>query len=212
MATGQTKVYKVGMTPSSRHALANAIPHHTLQAALPAPAKFLMWPSKMDVWGNDQFVDCVTAEEAFAKATAAPKVFLSDKIIEGWAKEHGVLGGGILHDVLVAMEKSGFKTSDAIYNNGPAHTVDWKNPERLHQAISSSGPVKIGVAAAQFLLKDRGIYGVVTGEESGWAMYQLRQDEDYDHCVSLCGYGHIEFPRDCARPTELLKPCCAEEG
>ena len=58
-----------GAIPTPRHELAAASPHKP-DASVVVPAAFLMWPTKTAMWGNDIFGDCVTVEEAFAKATA----------------------------------------------------------------------------------------------------------------------------------------------
>jgi hypothetical protein len=61
-----------GASPSPRHVLAAAMPH-ILDTTVSVPPSFLMWPIKMSSWNNYSYGDCVSAEEAFAKATAAPR-------------------------------------------------------------------------------------------------------------------------------------------
>ena len=44
-------------------------------------------PAKISMWGNDVHGDCVTAEEAFAKACNNPEIFISDAEVIAWATE-----------------------------------------------------------------------------------------------------------------------------
>ena len=56
---------KRGATPSPRSTLAAAAPYLAL---IGAPPNLIMKPQRISMWGNDVHGDCVTAEEAFAKA------------------------------------------------------------------------------------------------------------------------------------------------
>jgi hypothetical protein len=60
------------------------------------------------MWGNDVHGDCVTAEEAFAKACHSPEIFIGDQVVIQWATQHGVLEGANLHEVLQWMQTGGF--------------------------------------------------------------------------------------------------------
>jgi hypothetical protein len=57
------------------------------------------------------------------------------------------------------------------------------------QSAISQGPVKIGIAAEQLqavcLAKGAG--------KSGWFATGFKEDQNLDHCVSLCGYGTISW-------------------
>ena len=64
----------------------------------------------------------------------------------------------------------------------------WTNAAILQSAISSHGPVKIGVGAADF---QTNADGSVTPGTSGWVMYNYPKNQPEDHCVSLCGYGTL---------------------
>ena len=57
----------------------------------PSPQSFLMWPVQMSSWNNYTYGDCVSAEEAFAKATAAPQIFIPEATVVAWATTHGYL-------------------------------------------------------------------------------------------------------------------------
>jgi hypothetical protein len=64
---------KRGAIPSPRSTLAAATPH---VATIGLPANFMMKPQRISMWGNDVHGDCVTAEEAFAKACHQPEIFI----------------------------------------------------------------------------------------------------------------------------------------
>ncbi len=72
-----------------------------------APPNFITVPRRISMWGNDVHGDCVTAEEAFAKAFNDPEVFLSDNEVITWATSHGVLEGANLVEVLQWMQSGG---------------------------------------------------------------------------------------------------------
>jgi hypothetical protein len=96
MATTPTRSVKRGAFPSPRSALAAAIPY----VAVATPLNFIIIPKQISMWGNDVNGDCVTAEEAFAKACNNPEIFISDSEVITWATDHGVLEGGTLVQVL----------------------------------------------------------------------------------------------------------------
>jgi len=175
---------KRGAIPSPRHELAAAMPHVALAHV---PAHHLFFPKKLSIWHNDAHGDCVTAEEAFAKACHKPEIFISDAEVEKWAKAHGVYEGAVLINVLKAMQKEGFSQSDHSYDDGHASTVDWTNPAVLKSALYH-GPVKIGVAADQLETTCR-----AHNFKTGWFASGYTQDNNEDHCVSLCGYGTISW-------------------
>ncbi|MFC6704584.1 peptidoglycan-binding domain-containing protein [Flexivirga alba] len=178
-------------TPPARMRGAIPTPRHVLAAArafappVSAPLQFLTVPSRISMWGNDVHGDCVTAEEAFAKACHNPEIFITDAEAISWATAHGVLEGAYLPDVLNWMQHDGFRQNGSVYDDGPQATVDWTNPSALHAAIAQ-GPVKLGVAADQL---DNA--WLSTGGTSGWFGTGFHADPNEDHCVSLCGYGSI---------------------
>src|ERR1700750_866293 len=92
---------KRGAIPTPPNVLAAAVPHVAL---IGAPPTFPMKTAKISMWGNDVNGDCVTAEEAFAKACNNPEIFISDDDVIGWATNHGVLDGAYLADVLTWMQ------------------------------------------------------------------------------------------------------------
>jgi hypothetical protein len=173
---------KRGAIPSPRSELAAAAPHSVIGAT---PAKFLVKPAKISFWHNDQYGDCVTAEEAFAKACHKPEIFINDETVFAWASAHGVLNGAVLVTVLKDMICDGFKQDKHTYDDGNHFSVDWTNASILENAISH-GPVKLGVAANQ-------LDNVVTPGKNGWFATGFNRDQAEDHCVSLCGYGTMNW-------------------
>lgn len=170
-----------GARPSPRHRLAAARPH---VATTVTPARWLWLPTQLSMWLNDVDGDCCTAEEAFAKATHSPEIFITDATVREWASKNGVLNGADLTQVLDLMQRGGFAQGGSTYDDGPFTSVDWTNSAVLQNAISI-GPVKIGVAADQ--LQNT----VPNPPVNGWYANNFKHDANEDHCVSLCGYGPI---------------------
>lgn len=171
-----------GAFPSPRHRLAAATPH----VAVPdVPPQFLWLPTQISFWGNDANGDCTVAEEAFAKiATGNP--FIPDDEVIAWARANGAINGDTLIDVLDKMQTGGFVLDGKTYDDGPPSSVDWTNDAILRSAISQ-GPVKIGVASDQ-------LENVVPDPPAnGWLATGFHEDQNLDHCVSLCGYGDIAW-------------------
>lgn len=172
---------KRGATPSPRHELAAAIP---FEMAEYTPLNTIYIPNRMSFWGNDKYGDCVTAEEAFAKVCIWPNYYFADDSVIRWAADHNYLNGANISRVLQTMQTDGFKGNNGQYNDGRYYSVNYMSPESMRNAISQ-GPVKIGVAAKQF--------SSVTPGRNGWFLTNLMYDTNYDHCVSLCGYGSISW-------------------
>ena len=175
---------KRGALPSPQSVIRAATPH---AVRVGAPPNFINLPARISMWGNDVHGDCVTAEEAFAKATNNPEIFIDDSDVIAWATRHGVLEGAVISQVLDWMRNDGFPQGGKLCNDGPNFSVDWSNAAVLRSAIAT-GPVKIGVAADQ--LEDVWSTG---GRKSGWFGVGFHADPNEDHCVSLCGYGSIAW-------------------
>lgn len=175
-----------GAIPTPRHVLARSMPLLMESRALPPPT-FLIAPAKLSMWGNDVHGDCVTAEEAFAKACHNQEIFIPETDAVAWATRHGVLEGAYLYKVLDWMVTDGFQEAGLVYDDGPRSSVDWTDRNLLTSAISE-GPVKIGVAADQLETAWR-----QSGGHNGWFASGFTQDNNEDHCVSLCGYGPLQW-------------------
>lgn len=171
-----------GAIPSPRHELAAAMPH----AALPSvPATRLYLPKRLSVWHNDLHGDCVTAEEAFAKACHNPEIFITDSEVKQWATAHGWYEGANLIDVLRAMQTKGFRQKSQTFDDGAPSSVNWTDAAIMRSAIYH-GPVKIGIAADQLQEACQ-----ANGFKNGWFATGFSRDHNEDHCVSVCGYGPI---------------------
>lgn len=172
-----------GAVPSPRHELAGARPYEAVGST---PPTCLYLPRELSFWGNSTYGDCVTAEEAFAKACHTPEIFITESEAVTWARDHGFLNGAVLIDVLRAMTSDGFRQNGHTFDDGPAISVNWTNGPLLQNAIAQ-GPVKIGIAADQLDT----VYSA--HPSNGWFATGFHPDHQEDHCVSLCGYGSVAW-------------------
>ena len=101
---------KRGAIPANRHALAAAAPYSAERVE--APPTYIVIPRQLSFWGNYNYGDCVTAEEAFAKACSNPEIFISEDDAIAWATRHGVLNGAYLTTVMTWMETDGFPSGE----------------------------------------------------------------------------------------------------
>jgi len=173
-----------GGIATPRYRLAAAHPHHVIGSTPPNHIKI---PHKLSFWGNDVYGDCVTAEEAFAKACHDREIFIPNQEAIDWATNHGYLNGAYLINVLDTMLTDGFPKHHHKYDDGNPYAVDWTNAALLENAILH-GPVKLGIAADQL---DTAYWS--TGGKSGWFAVGFVPDSAEDHCVSLCGYGTMDW-------------------
>ena len=178
---------KRGAIPTPRHVLGAAKPYFARVGAPAAPPNFIVTPKQLSMWGNDVHGNCVTAEEAFAKACNNPEIFISDDDVIAWATRHGVLEGAYLYQVMTWMEDGGFPDGSFTYDDGSYSSVDWTNAGTLQSAISQ-GPVKLGIAADQLDATWQSTNG-----RSGWFATGYHDDTNEDHCTALCGYGSISW-------------------
>jgi hypothetical protein len=175
-----------GAKPTPRHKLAASVPFVPMRPLL-VPAQFAVVPKTLSYWLNNQYGDCVTAEEAFAKAAwsvqnGLTELFVPDSEVQRWASSGGFLDGAVLTDVMDAMVKAGFQVNGQTYDDGPYNSVDYSN-EAVLQAALATGPVKIGI--------DSTALPSSAGNEMGWFAVggSPGQYQNEDHCVGLCGYG-----------------------
>jgi hypothetical protein len=176
-------VPKRGALPTPRSVLAAATPY-VADARLGAPAEYIVIPPQLSMWGNDVHGDCVTAEEAFAKACYQPEIFITDGEVINWATRHGVLEGAYINQVLDWMVNDGFHQDGQIYDDGGKLSVNWTNTSILKDAISQ-GPVKLGIAADQI--------ETAYQRHNGWFATGFHADANEDHSVALCGYGSMSW-------------------
>ena len=177
-----------GAVATPRHVLARATPFRPRPGA---PAEMAIVPTVLHYWGNNVYGDCVSAEEAYAKAAYSVQCGLSELVVptsevESWASQHGVLNGAGLTQVMDAMAQDGFVVGGVTYNDGPYTSVDYSNEAALQSAIAQ-GPVKIGI--------DANALPSGAGNQQGWYATggTPGQFSNEDHCVSLTGYGSATY-------------------
>ena len=183
MSTAHNPVRKfpTGARRSPLHVIHAATPHRVLKTP---PAEFAIVPQKLDMWGNSQYGDCVSAEEAFAKACYSPEIFIPAQTVIDWASKNGYLNGADLSSVMQSMQQNGFQVGQQTYDDGPPSSVDWSKEDVLQSAISQ-GPVKIAIAAS--------CLPSGAGNQQGWWITGSQNDFNTDHCVALCGYGTADY-------------------
>jgi hypothetical protein len=168
-----------GEFPTPNQELAAAQPY---KVAGTAPESFLAWPIETRAWENEGVNNSSWVEEAFAKASAEPRVFIPADIVLLTARECGS------SNFARFMQTHGFEMDGTAYLDGSFQSVDWTNKAALSGAIANVGPMKIGVAAASLASHS---HGQVTPGTSGWAIYGVPPSQAEDHCASLCGYGPL---------------------
>ncbi len=181
------KAFPRGGKPTPRHKLLSCHPH----VATAAPAQFAIVPKQLSMWGNSQYGDCVSAEEAFAIACYSlmlglPQAFVTEQTVIAWAQRGGFLNGADLTEVMDSMKKKGMTIGSQLYDDGGYSGVDYSNEAVLQSAISV-GPVKIAIDA-NALPND-------AGNVQGWFAIGGRpgQFPNTDHCTGLSGYGPAEW-------------------
>lgn len=183
----QAKKKPRGAKPTPGHKIASAAQY---KVTAKAPLQTAYVPPKLDMWGNDVDGDCVTAEEAFAKACAiagqTPGTFIPSATVVAWAQKRGYLNGAYLTDVMDSMKGDGFVIGTQRYDDGGYASVDYSNETILQSAIAV-GPVKIGIDANALPDNAGDIQGwYATGGTPG-------QFPNEDHCPSLCGFGTAQY-------------------
>lgn len=180
-----------GARPSPRHVLAAAAPHRPNGATPPPQVAYV--PKTLSYWLNDQYGDCVSAEEAFAKAcygldgqggVRAPEIVIPDDVVGAWARRNGYLNGADLSSVMRSMEQSGFQVGAQRYDDGGYASVDYSNEDVLRSAIAQ-GPVKIAIDASALPSG--------AGSRQGWYALAGGNWPNTDHCISICGCGPAEW-------------------
>jgi hypothetical protein len=164
--------FPTGLIPTPRHRLAAASPFVPVFAP---PPQFAIVPKQLDMWGNDQYGDCVTASEAFRKACFNPEIFIPTQTVISWASKHGVLNGADLPQVMDMMQSDGFVIGAQKYDDGPYTAVDYTN-EAVLQAAIALGPVNIGI--------DSSALPSGAGNVQGWHAWGGGTNRNEDHCFT----------------------------
>ena len=171
---------KRGAIPTPRSVLAAAVPY---SVRVGAPPNSIVIPRQISMWGNDVHGNCVTAEEAFAKACNNPEIFISDDEVIAWATKHGVLEGANLAEVLTWMQNDGFVDSPFTYDDGPHFSVDWTNAATLQIHVQTRPDT---VACDQI----ETAYHAANGQ-TGWFATGFQQDNNETtapHCAATGPY------------------------
>jgi len=180
------KKFPRGARPSSAAAKAAAKKFRVMGAP---PDNLAVVPPQLRMWGNDQYGDCVSASEAYAKAhysvqCGLPELCATDQEVIAWADEHGFLNGAELGEVLDAMTKTGMNIGGTVYTDGPKELVDFRSSAAIKMALVE-GPVKIAI--------DADALPSGAGNSSGWFSTDTTRMTNYDHCVELGAYGSAAF-------------------
>lgn len=184
------RTFPRGAKPTPRHRLLAAVPHLVIVA--PPPQLGTPLPKQLSFWLNNQYGDCVAAQEAFAKAAwsvmcGLPELFVPDAEVGRWASKYGFLNGAMLPDVMDQMARDGFTVVGVNYKDGTYNGVDYSNETVLQSALVV-GPLNIAI--------DADALPSGAGNNMGWFKVGGRpgQYPNTDHCVALpSDYGTAKF-------------------
>ena len=172
-----------GARPTHRGKLAAARPFRPGVAA--PPSYCWIFPAKMNMQGNSQYGDCVSAEEAQNKCVGG--IYIEEQTTVSWAQKNGDLNGANLEPVIQQMENAGMAQDDNVYGDGSALAVDFTDSptmqSAIYQALLEGGQIKMGIAADQL--------PAGAGNANGWILVGASPDSNEDHCTGICGYGTI---------------------
>ena len=172
-----------GARPTHRGKLAAARPFRPGVAA--PPSYCWIFPQKMNMQGNSQYGDCVSAEEAQNKCVGG--IYIEEQTTVSWAQKNGDLNGANLEPVIQQMEDAGMAQDDNVYGDGSAMAVDFTDAptmqSAIYQALLGGGQIKMGIAADQL--------PAGAGNQNGWILVGASPDSNEDHCTGICGYGTI---------------------
>jgi len=177
--------FLTGAIPTPRHKLAAAPPFRQVRDT---PPQFAWLAPQLSMWGNSQYGDCVSAEEAAAKAVYSvgcglPETFVAEADVIAWARKYGFLNGAMLTDVMDQMAKNGMPANGQTWEDGPYKAVDYSNEAALQNAIGTVGPLKVGI--------DSSALPSGAGNNQGWTAFggSPHSHTNEDHCVGLYAYG-----------------------
>jgi hypothetical protein len=175
--------FQTGMIPTPRYKLASATPFNR---GIRKSTRPIVVPSFLEIWLNNTYGDCVTAEEAAAIAfyscmCGLPEVKITDATVKKFCQTYGFLNGADLTSVMDKMISNGFE-QDSGYKDGPYLSVDYSS-ESVLQAALEEGPVKVGI--------DSSALPSGAGNGNGWYVSGGRpsQFKSEDHCVAIWNHG-----------------------
>lgn len=178
--TGQP--FKLGLIPSPKEKVAQVPRFRASRATIP---KAVAFNPKVQMWGNDQYGDCVSAQEAFAKACCG--VQISDQTLISWANSHNLLNGAMLTDVMDLMAQDPIVLNGHKYGDGPYQSVDFTSEVAVCSALATyKAPLNIAI--------DHSALPSGAGSQMGWYSLNVSGSyQTYDHCVGISGYGPASF-------------------
>lgn len=171
--------------------------HKTLEAPqhrpIGAPTQFGFVPPQTDMWDNDHDGDCVTAQEAWAKAwwsvrCGLPELFVPTAEVIRWASKYGFLNGANLTDVMDKMSADGFTINGQNYKDGPYASVNYTSWDTLASALANVGCINIAI--------DANALPAGAGNQTGWYALSKGNYPNTDHCVGLGAFGPASFCYD----------------
>lgn len=152
------------------------------------PTQFAMVPKQLSYWLNNQYGDCVSAEEAAAVAAystlCGTEYFITDDTVKAFASKYSILNGADLLEVIQYMEKDGFHQGSDQIQDGVSSVVDYATEATLQNALSQ-GPVKLGMDASALPSG--------AGNAMGWTAFGGSQHKNEDHSTGLFGYGPTKW-------------------
>ena len=193
LATGRP--FKTGLRPTSAHKLADLISRGLLRVHSPrgkSPASFAMIPKQRDMFGNDQYGDCVTAEECFNISAVSAyctgtAYMVAQATWMAFANKYNLLNGADLPSVIQYMQQDGMHQGSDAITDGTSAVVDCTNLAAIQNAISNGGGnnpncLKIGIASSTLPSG--------AGNQDGWYAFGAGDTSSgEDHCIDWCGYG-----------------------
>jgi hypothetical protein len=163
-----------------------------------APANYGVLPPKMSALGNNKYGCCVSSEEfarlqVYSVMRNLPEVTPTDDECISFARQHGLLNGADLSNVMDIAARDGTTIGGTVYKEGPPQSVDWTKFEVLCPAIYT-GPVKIAISAGP-------IENAGAGSRNGWVLTGQRRNKATNHCVGLWSFGTAQFLADLMHTT-----------
>jgi hypothetical protein len=181
-----------GAKPSPREKVmaAKRLPRPLGFAAL-VPDNWCQICPSYDISGNNQYGDCVSAEEgnhwrAWSLASGYPMIDVPGANVVAWARKHGHLNGAYLTEVMDDLKKDGMADKAGVtYRLKDYYSVDYTSQDEVKQALFTYRTLNIAIAADQ-------VDNAHTSK-NGWIQLNGKADRGIDHCVGLHGYGTLEW-------------------
>lgn len=183
---GKDTKFKRGGKRSPGHKLAAAPKFHITGQP---PSKFAMIPADLEMYGNDQYGDCVSAQTAVSLCAwttyCGTPVKPTDAEVIAFARKYGLLNGADLTQVMDIMSSKGMTVGGKIYKEGGYSSVDYSVPLAFQSALCT-GPVNVAI--------DADALPSGAGNKQGWnalGSFPKGGFPNTDHCITFLGYGSV---------------------